>query len=92
MQCRSRLITLTFGLLLVTSVPASAQVSFGGKVGLNIATADVEPGTNVEFRNRADWHGGLLVVAAPASPLGAQIEVLYSVRGTAVKIGSSTPI
>lgn len=89
MTSRLSLVSALLCLALLAAAPAEAQVSYGAKVGLNFATADIQPQGNLEYRNRTDWHGGLLLVVAPEAPIGIQVEALYSVRGTGVKIGSS---
>ena len=75
--------------LMIAPAPASAQVSVGVKAGMNVATADVEPELNLEFNSRFDWLAGALLVVAPESAIGGQAEVLFSRRGTGVKVGSS---
>jgi hypothetical protein len=86
---RTWCVALGIGVLVFAAAPASAQVSFGAKAGMNVATADVEPPLNLEYDSRFDWLAGVLVVAAPDSPIGGQVELLFSRRGTGVKVGSS---
>lgn len=76
--------------VLTTADAASAQTAFGLKAGINFSTADVEPETsNIEYGYQKGWLGGLFVIVKPESTIGAQVELLYSQRGSAIKVGTS---
>ncbi|HTL07006.1 MAG TPA: porin family protein [Chitinophagaceae bacterium] len=72
----------------VTSL-AGAQVQFGAKAGLNLASIRIspsEPGTS--FKMAPNFNAGVLAYLPLVSKLGLQPEVMYSAQGSKVSSGS----
>jgi hypothetical protein len=81
--------SLTSGFIFLGSSPVWAQISFGARLGMNISTADVMPQSTLDYRWQNDWFAGGIVTVVADAPVGGQVEVLYSRRGTAFEVPST---
>ena len=70
--------------LCVSATPAEAQTAVGLKGGPVFAKLQTEPDSGGVLSNRVDWSGGVFVVPNHRARVTAQLEGLYSRRGTKV--------
>lgn len=68
--------------LCVAATPVEAQTAVGLKGGPVMANVQTVPSNGGFLEERVDWSGGLFVVPKQRSGVTAQIETLYSRRGT----------
>ena len=66
----------------VAATPAEAQTAVGIKGGLTFGKLETEPDNGGVLTNRVDWSGGVFIVPKRRAPVTAQLEALYSRRGT----------
>ncbi len=83
-------IALAVVVIAATVVPASAQISFGPKVGVAIDRLSFNKEALLSSDNRAGFTGGLMLeVMLPIANLGFDASVMYVHRTTDIVVGNS---
>ena len=75
--------TIFLFILIITSLPTFAQVSWGGKGGATVSTL----GTSVGYQPRLAYHAGFYYAQHVEDQYGLQVEFLYSMQGARVNNG-----
>lgn len=85
-------IAVAIALVVASVVPASAQISFGPKVGVAIDRLSLNKEAFLDSDNRAGFTGGLMVEAMlPIANLGFDASVMYVHRTSKVKDLNDAP-
>ncbi len=75
-----KIVVIVMALAVIGVYEADAQVRFGIKGGLNLASASIESATNLETSSKTGYHAGIYL-AFKFTKIAIQPEVLWSVQG-----------
>ncbi len=79
---------LFLALCIVLTASLQAQIRFGVKGGLNLASISTSDAPGVSYSMKADFNGGVLVSIPIAGRFSLQPEAVYSGQGSAIKVDS----